>query len=557
MTEFRKRLCTLFGCIILICTLVITVSAASAPNCPGNCGHKAAIGAIHYDTLSEAVSAAKEGSTVTLLADTYITASVRIRTPLTLDLGGNTLTAELASPRQTALRFLADGTVRNGKISVSMGSALRASDCILTIEKDAELYSTGDEPVLSITAFTEQTTLVEVAGTIRSTGEGVAIDASSAEGICQLNILEDAKLTPEKGAAITFDSEGKLQISGGTILTRADAIRMTLTYDRDTEIAITDGKILSREGQVITFDAEKFVKLPKNFVIGGTFRPVPADYIPANSQLTENTDGTVTVNKGMTSHQHSGGYATCVRKAICSTCGQSYGSYGSHSLIHKDAAAPTCDSVGMNAHSACQHCGNTYVNGESVTASSLSIAALGHDWENKELVPATCQDAGVKAHRICKTCQSIQIEGKDATEEDLEISAGVHQLETVAETQASCKEAGVKAHQQCSVCEVLFVNGKPVAIADITSATSSHVLSDWQQDNTYHWKVCVDCQEVFRQNIHKDKDMDAVCDECGYALNAENKHSSSSSDGFSVLYLLPVLVAAIIPVVIGIKKKSK
>jgi hypothetical protein len=67
----------------------------------------------------------------------------------------------------------------------------------------------------------------------------------------------------------------------------------------------------------------------------------------------------------------------------------------------------------------------------------------------------------------------------------------------------------------------------------------------------------VDCQEVFRQSIHKDKDMDTICDECGYEMTAESKHSSSSNNGFSFVYLLPVLVAAIIPVTIGIRKKSK
>ena len=97
MKRFSKPLKVLTGCILVLCTLVVTVWAAPTGNCPGGCAHPAAIGSIHYDTLAEAVSASKSGDTVTLLTDVALTAPLRITTPIVLDLGGKTL-------RQSACR---------------------------------------------------------------------------------------------------------------------------------------------------------------------------------------------------------------------------------------------------------------------------------------------------------------------------------------------------------------------------------------------------------------------------------------------------------------------
>ena len=77
MKGFGKRLAI---CLLLMSLLIVTVSAASAENCPGNCTHQAAVGATHFDTLEEAVAAADAGNTVTLLTNTALSAPVTLKT---------------------------------------------------------------------------------------------------------------------------------------------------------------------------------------------------------------------------------------------------------------------------------------------------------------------------------------------------------------------------------------------------------------------------------------------------------------------------------------------
>ena len=94
MKGFAKRLGLLAACVLLICAMIVSASAAAAENCPGSCTHQAAIGTTHYDMLTEAIVAAEDGSTVTLLAD--VTASITADKAITLDLGGKALTGTVS-----------------------------------------------------------------------------------------------------------------------------------------------------------------------------------------------------------------------------------------------------------------------------------------------------------------------------------------------------------------------------------------------------------------------------------------------------------------------------
>lgn len=60
-------------------------------------------------------------------------------------------------------------------------------------------------------------------------------------------------------------------------------------------------------------------------------------------------------------HKHSGGTATCMAPAVCTTCGQSYGNtnLNNHALVHHEAKAPTCTAVGWEAYDTCSRCDYT------------------------------------------------------------------------------------------------------------------------------------------------------------------------------------------------------
>ena len=612
MKRIGRPLKTLAVCILLLSILLVTVCAAPADNCTGDCTHQAAVGGTHYSTPTAAIAAAKPGDTVTLLTDVTLTSPLRIAVSIVLDLGGHRLSADLPA-EQAAVCFTQDATIRHGEITAGTGSALLVSNAAVIIEKDVILVSTGEAPTVRITAEKELTGSVKLSGQVQ--GEGTAIEAVSQEGSCELYILEDAVVTGKTQAAIMFDSAGKLDISGGTIQSEADVIWVTIRKDRVTELSITDGVILTQDRETILLLCMEDAEAPADFVTGGTYRKLPQAYIPAYCRIQENSDGTYTVISynlltflpnggtgamepikvpfdsivtlpecGFTAptnrdfagwelngtvyapgdaflptadtaltalwklHTHTGGTATCISKAVCAICGEAYGDYAAHQLTYSGGHAATCTATGMNSHSVCTVCHRYFASGVMISSSALTIPALGHKWENVEAVPATCTEDGQKAFRKCSRCGALQSEGVSVTEDALVIPALGHTLETVPAVQATCQQAGNLAHEHCTVCDLLLLDGVIVTQAQLTTDLSPHVLSDWYSDEHYHWKTCVDCEEIFRQSGHTDDDRDGLCDDCGWEMPAgdSSDKDNTGSAGSPLSFLLPVLIVAII-----------
>ena len=599
MKRFGKGLGILTACMLLVCAMIVTASAAPTENCPGSCTHQAAVGTTHYDTLAEAVAAVESGGTVTLLTD--VTASCTAEKSLALDLGGKTLSGTMT--------FTKGGTVKNGAVS-----AVAVQSCTVAIEKDARLGS------LAISGSDSAKAKVNLSGQISGTGPLV----SASSGLWELSILKNAKITATEGPAVKLSGGGKLEVTGGTIEARTDCIQVTIPDTQSVNLSITGGKLLSQDGEAITVKAEGSAQVPKNFVTGGTFTKVPTAYVPSYAVIRNNADGTYTVISQYTltflpgdgtgsmdtlkvncgssvtlpgcaftapagkdfqcweiggqqympgstftptgdttakalwkAHTHSGGKATCQKKAVCQVCGESYGKKGSHNLSHSSGYAATCTAEGMSAYSKCKTCGKYYVNGVQISASALSLPALGHSWDTVSGTPATCTEDGLRLHEKCAACGILQIEGAEVTEDALLIPATGHAMETVAASQATCAQPGIQAHEHCTTCDGQFLNGEAVEAAQLTTASSSHVLSDWLSDEHYHWKSCVDCGEVFRQNSHADKDADGSCDDCGYAVTADSKApQEDTSSGFSFLFLIPLVAAVAIAVPLAVRKRK-
>ncbi len=601
-------------CLLLLSLLVTTVSAAPYDNCSGACSHQAAIGAIHYDTLQEAIAAANAGAAVTLLTD-VTTQPLVIDKSLALNLGGNTLTGTPVAD-QALLTLTAGGVVRSGKLSVTSGNVLKIDGCTVAIEKDALLEGCGAAPVIQIAAAKDLTAKVNISGEITAKSledpnkiPAPLIQAVSEEGSCEVNILKNAKITAEKNLILDMDAAGKLMVSEGTLHSQKDMFQVVVAENRKLEIAITDGKLLSAEGNVITFiKKDNKAVIPGNFVTGGTYYKVPTAYVPAYCLTRDNQDRTYTVISSYTvtfqpnggsgvmnaayvrcgssytlpacgftapqgkdfvaweingvqyapgsaytptgntsmkaiwgDHTHSGGKATCQSKAICSGCGESYGTIGTHSTYSVGAYAPTCTTDGMNAHNRCATCGKRFVNGQPISASDLYMPALGHFWQQEAGKAADCQHDGILAHERCANCDLLQADGVAVTEEDLVIPAGKHTLESIPKSDATCTQAGTLAHERCTVCDLLLVDNKPVEASQLTTGTTSHVLSDWESDAHEHWKACVDCGEEFRRGSHK-FGADGTCSDCGYTVTAP-ENAAADPNGFSWIFLIPIVAA--------------
>ena len=94
----------------------------------------AKIGGTTYDTLSDAVSAAKSGDTIVLGQD--ITESVAVAQNITIDLGGHTWTGDGKSTLSIAdSKALVSVTVKNGTVMAAEGyRAIVAGNADLTLD---------------------------------------------------------------------------------------------------------------------------------------------------------------------------------------------------------------------------------------------------------------------------------------------------------------------------------------------------------------------------------------------------------------------------------------
>lgn len=615
MRGFGKRPGALTAC-LLACLLTVTAWAAPVEDCTGDCTHQAAVGTVHYDTLEETLSSAGSGSAVVLLRDMALSAPITLEQSVAIDLGGNTLSGNLI--------FTAGGTVRNGTVKATEGSCVQVSGCTVAIEKDALLEGCGTAPALLVTAGEDTPALVNLSGTLTGKDTAPLAEVKSEDGKCELYVLKNARLTAEENPLIVFDSEGKLEISEGTLQAEKDLIRVNILEDRKTVLSVTGGKLLSEEGEAVVVTAEENARIPEDFVTGGTYKKVPTAYVPDWCVIRDNGDSTYTVLSSYTltflsggasgtmepasvrcgsaytlptpgftapegqefagwligsktytpgdsftpqgdtqitaqwkDHVHTGGTATCQKKAVCESCGKSYGELGSHKLSSSGGYAATCTATGMNAHSRCSVCGGYFVSGVEVSAYSLTTPALGHSWQTVEGKPATCTEEGRKEHRKCAECGMLQIAGVPAEEADTRIPAVGHTLEAVDATLSTCTEPGIQAHERCIVCNGQFLKGQEVQAQQLTTALSSHVLSDWISDESYHWKACVDCQEVYRQSRHADTDADGSCDDCGYAMAVSAQTVPGEKAGFSWLLLIPIVIAATVAVPLIVKKRKE
>ena len=175
--------------------------------------------------------------------------------------------------------------------------------------------------------------------------------------------------------------------------------------------------------------------------------------------------------------EHEGGKATCLEKAVCDKCGESYGELGGHTEVVDSSVDATCEGTGLTEGKHCSVCNTVLVpqdtvdalghtDGEAVvekdvkptctTAGSYdtvvyctvcekelsrkttTVDALGHAWgEWIEDAPATEEADGAK-HRVCGTCGEVE-EGVIPSIEH------VHSY-TPTVTDPTCTEQGYTTH---------------------------------------------------------------------------------------------------------------
>lgn len=106
--------------------------------------------------------------------------------------------------------------------------------------------------------------------------------------------------------------------------------------------------------------------------------------------------------------KHSGGTKSCAEKAVCETCGEVYGAFGAHELIHHEAVAADCETSGSVEYWHCAVCGKDFADADGgQELESVTIAASGHSLAYHERVAPTYGAEGRTAHYACAVCGKL------------------------------------------------------------------------------------------------------------------------------------------------------
>lgn len=196
----------------------------------------AKIGDKEYESLAEAVAAAKDGDTVVLQKDVTIGGYQEIHKAITVDLGGNKLTST-----DGGFDVYADLTVKNGRMETVKWAAWVQGGADLVIEKDVSIMTTSTEGNKGGITVQNEGSSVTVFGKVEASG-GAAISGigNKNDGGVIINIEEGAVITctNENGLGIYYPNTAELNIKGGTI-TGATGV-----YVKSGKTTVTGGTII-------------------------------------------------------------------------------------------------------------------------------------------------------------------------------------------------------------------------------------------------------------------------------------------------------------------------
>ena len=210
--------------------------------------------------------------------------------------------------------------------------------------------------------------------------------------------------------------------------------------------------------------------------------------------------------KGVTAH--SGGEASCTKKAVCQVCNQPYGGLAAHDY---DTTKWVKIDTGHHGHK-CKNC-------NAIDTTSKAP----HDWNSGTVTtPATCTTAGVKTY-TCAVCSATKTERIDATG---------HTEVTDAAVEATCTEPGKTEGKHCSVCNAVLVAQKVVPAKGHTEVIDAAVEATCTEPGKTEGKHCSVCNTVLvaQQTVPTkshteviDAAVEATCTKTGLT---EGKHCS-------------------------------
>ena len=217
--------------------------------------------------------------------------------------------------------------------------------------------------------------------------------------------------------------------------------------------------------------------------------------------------GTATVKKAHT----VGTPATCVSKAVCSVCSETFGEVDATNHVHttvKNRKEATCTQTGYAGDTYCTDC-------DKLLSTGKELAALGHDYKAAVTKQPTTTEEGIRTY-TCTRCNSSYTESIAKLPEEQH----THNYTGSITKEATCTEAGVRTYT-CS-CGNSYTENIPATGHSYVSKVTKAAMTTEEGIMTY---TCSKCGHSYTQPIAKIKSDDSNKDN-----GSQNQKPQSGTD---------------------------
>ena len=183
--------------------------------------------------------------------------------------------------------------------------------------------------------------------------------------------------------------------------------------------------------------------------------------------------------------------ATCVSKAVCSVCSETFGEVDATNHVHttvKNRKEATCTQTGYAGDTYCTDC-------DKLLSTGKELAALGHDYKVTVTKQPTTTEEGIRTY-TCTRCNSSYTESIAKLPEEQH----THNYTGSITKEATCTEAGVRTYT-CS-CGDSYTENIPATGHSYVSKVTKAVTTTEEGIMTY---TCSKCGHSYTQPIAKIK----------------------------------------------------
>ena len=203
--------------------------------------------------------------------------------------------------------------------------------------------------------------------------------------------------------------------------------------------------------------------------------------------------------------------ATCVSKAVCSVCSETFGEVDATNHVHttvKNRKEATCTQTGYAGDTYCTDC-------DKLLSTGKELAALGHDYKATVTKQPTTTEEGIRTY-TCTRCNSSYTESIAKLPEEKH----THNYTGSITKEATCTETGIRTYT-CS-CGDSYTENIPATGHSYVSKVTKAATTTEEGIMTY---TCSKCGHSYTQPIAKIKSDDSNKDN-----GSQNQKPQSGTD---------------------------